>query len=205
MRYLARVALLSAILLSSQACAEKVSYQNWVADLNGKNNEAYTIADPNTSFGVYCASEQCLFYLRQNLNCTAGAKYSVLMNSPSISTALNMECTPINGNVFQILTPFNAGLQATQAGDGVGFAVALQSGAFAVTRFNLQGAKQAIDRVLTEAAGTKNREQRQAPVVPPTQILIIPPVQIVPQVPQNQVPNRPLNQPQKPGSKDISI
>lgn len=205
MKNLGRILLLCTILATSQAWAEKVAYQNWVADLNGKSNEAYTIADPNTSFGVYCASEQCLFYLHQSLNCSPGAKYSVLMNSPSISTALNMECTPINGNVFQILTPFNAVLQATQAGESVGFAVALQSGAFAVTRFNLQGAKQAIDKVLTEAANSKNREQRPVPVVPPAQILIVPPIQIVPKAPQNPAPNLPQNQPQKPGSKDISI
>jgi len=200
-RHFIRVLLLTAFLASSHAWAEKISYQNWVADLNGKSNEAYTIADQNTSFGVYCSSEQCLFYLHQSLNCSPGAKYSVLMNSPSISTALNMECTPINGNVFQILTPFNAVLQATQAGESVGFAVALQSGAFAVTRFNLQGAKQAIDRVLTEAANSKRKEPKPAPVAPPPQILIVPPIQIIPQGPQNQAPNAPQNQ----GSKDISI
>jgi hypothetical protein len=197
-RQIIRIFLLAAIMASSQARAEKISYQNWVADLNGKSNEAYTIADQNTSFGVYCASEQCLFYLHQSLNCTPGAKYSVLINSPSISTALNMECTLINGNIFQILTPFNAVLKATQAGESVGFAVALQSGAFAVTRFNLQGAKQAIDKVLTEAAASKQREQRQAP---PPQILIVPPIQIVPQAPQKP----PQNVMPKPPANDISI
>ena len=193
------------LLMSFAAMGEKISYQSWVAELSGKSNEAYTIADPGASFGVYCASEQCLFYLRQNLNCTPGAKYSVLMNSPSISTALSMECTLINGNIFQILTPFNAVLQATQAGESIGFAVALQSGAFAVTRFNLQGAKPAIDRVLTEAANSKKREPKPAPINPPAQILIVPPIQVVPKAPQNPAPNLPQNQPQKPGSKDISI
>ena len=118
-----------------------------------------------------------------------------------------MECTLINGNVFQILTPFNAVLQSTQAGDSVGFAVALQSGAFAVTRFNLQGAKQAIDRVLTEAAKSNRNEPKPAPVIPPPQILIVPPIQIVPQGPQNRAPNNPRAPqiPQNSPSKDISI
>jgi hypothetical protein len=194
--------LASLLLMSSAAYAgEKVPYQQWISELGGNTNEAYTVADPNSSLGVFCANEQCLFYLRQALNCSPGAKYSVLMNSPSVSTALSMECTPINGNIFQILTPFDAVLRATQTGESIGFAVALQSGAFAVTRFSLAGAKQAIDRVLTEAANSKKREQKPAP---PTQILIIPPLQVVPQAPQNQTPSTPQNPPKKSGSKDIS-
>lgn len=193
--------------VSSLAMAgETVSYQNWIVELNGKTNEAHTVADANTSLGLFCSGEQCLFYLHQSLNCTPGAKYSVLMNSPSISTALSMECTLINGNVFQILTPFNAVLKATQAGEVVGFAVALQSGAFAVTQFSLAGAKPAIERVLNEAPNSKKREQLPAPVVPP-QIIILPPIQIAPQAPQTpkspQIPGP--NQNIKPGSNDISI
>ena len=181
---------------------DKFPYQNWTAELSGSSNEAYTIADANTSFGTFCSGGQCLFYLHQGLNCAPGAKYSVLMNSPSISTALTMECTLINGNIFQILTPFNAVLKATQAGESIGFAVALQSGAFAVSQFSLVGAKPAIERVLNEAANSQKKEQKQ---VQPPQILIIPPIQILPNVPPNQVPNVPKNSPQKPASKDISI
>jgi hypothetical protein len=187
---------LSASLVSA---GEKFSYQNWVAEMGGQTNEAYTIADASTSFGTFCSNGQCLFYLHQNLNCTPGAKYSVLMNSPSISTALTMECTLINGNVFQILTPYNAVLQATQAGESIGFAVALQSGAFAVTRFSLLGAKPAIERVLTEAANSKQREQK------PPQIIIVPPLQIVPRVMPNQPQGTPQNAIPKSNSKDISI
>jgi hypothetical protein len=181
------------------SAGEKFTYQNWVAEMGGQTNEAYTIADSSTSFGTFCSNEQCLFYLHQNLNCTPGAKYSVLMNSSSISTALSMECTPINGNVFQILTPYNAVLQATQAGESIGFAVALQSGAFAVTRFSLLGAKPAIERVLTEAANSKSREQK------PPQIIIVPPLQIVPKVLPNQPQAKPQDSIPKSNSKDISI
>ncbi|MBT8614577.1 hypothetical protein G6652_08850 [Polynucleobacter paneuropaeus] len=188
------------LMASSLAVAgEKIAYQDWVAELSGKTNEAYTIADPNTSFGTFCSGDQCLFYLHQSLNCTPGAKYSVLMNSSSVSTALTMECTVINGNIFQILTPFNAVLQATQAGDSIGFAVALQSGAFAVTRFSLLGAKPAIDRMFGEASGNKHKGQNVPPA--PPQILIVPPIQIVPQVPQNRAPNNPP----KSASPNVSI
>ena len=119
----------------------------------------------------------------------------MLMNSPSVSTALTMKCTSIGGNVFQILTPFDAVFKAIQAGDSIGFAVALQSGAFAVTRFSLLGAKPAVDRVLNEAALGKSKsqkpEQRLTPPMP------VPPTQTVPKIAPKTAPNSP--------SKDISI
>ena len=183
------------LLMANLAWAgDKIVYQNWIAELGGKTNEAYTIADPNTSFGSFCSGEQCLVYLHQSFVCSPGAKYSVLMNSPSVSTALTMECTLINGNIFQILSPFETVLKATQAGESIGFAVALQSGAFAVTRFSLVGAKPAIERVLVEAATSKQREQKEQKEAPK---LAPPPVQMTPK----SAPN--LNQ--KAPSKDISI
>jgi hypothetical protein len=49
----------------------------------------------------------------------------------------------------------------------IGFAVALQSGAFAVTRFSLAGAKPAIERALLEAANSKNRQTKPSTPKPP--------------------------------------
>jgi hypothetical protein len=153
------------VALSAQA--EKLVAQNWVLDLNGQTNEAHTANDSNSSFGAFCSGEKCLFYLRQSLKCDPGTKYSVLMNSQSVSTALSMECTQIGGSLFQILDPFEAVLRATQTGEMIGFAVALQSGAFAVNRFSLVGAKPAIERVLLEAAKSKLLEQKTPPVNTP--------------------------------------
>lgn len=78
-----------------------------------------------------------------------------------------MECTQIRGNLFQILDPFEAVLRATREGEVIGFAVALQSGAFAVNRFSLLGAKPAIERVLLEAAQSKFKGQSSTPKIPP--------------------------------------
>ena len=138
---------------------EKIAFQNWVAELNGQINEAYTVNGPQSSFGMFCSGEQCLFYLHQNLRCTPGEKYSVLMNGPPISSALTMECTQINGNLFQILKPFDEVLKGVQNGEAIGFAVALQSGAFAVNRFSLVGANSAINRVMQEANQNKQNKQ----------------------------------------------
>lgn len=186
MKYLATIII--SVALNLAHATENIAYQNWAVNIGEEKNEAYTIVDPNTSFGVFCGGDQCLFYLHQGFNCTPGTKYSVLMNSSTISTALTMECTLIRGNLFQILTPFNEVLQAIQVGGTIGFAIALQSGAFAVTRFSLQGSKLAVDRVLTQAATKKNSEHSLAPKQLP------PPAKSMPALPK--LP--------QPSSKDIS-
>jgi hypothetical protein len=151
----------------SQQASQKIAFQNWMLDISGQTTEAYTANDSKSSFGVFCAGEQCLFYLHQALNCEPGTKYSVLINSQTVATALSMECTRIGGKLFQILNPFESVLRAAQAGDTIGFAVALQSGAFAVTRFSLAGAKPAIERALIEAANSKNRQTKPPTPTPP--------------------------------------
>ena len=153
--------------LSLQATAgEKVAYQNWIVDMSGSTTEAYTANDSKSSFGVFCAADKCLFYLHQALQCQPGAKYSVLMNSATVSTALSMQCTQIGSNLFQILDPFDAVLNAVKVGDTIGFAVALQSGAFGVTRFSLAGSTDAIRRALQEAAKAVQRPSQPAPATP---------------------------------------
>jgi hypothetical protein len=157
-------------LLSFQVFAgEKVAYQNWIVDMNGATTEAYTANDSKSSFGVFCAADKCLFYLHQALQCQPNTKYSVLMNSATVSTALSMQCTQIGGNLFQILDPFDAVLNAVKAGDTIGFAVALQSGAFGVTRFSLAGATDAIKRALAEASKAAQQTPKgpAVPVQPP--------------------------------------
>lgn len=155
------VGVLLAFSLGAQA--ERLALQSWIVDLNGQTNEAHTANDSKSSFGVFCSGEKCLFYLHQSLKCDPGAKYSVLMNSQAISTALSMECTQIGGNLFQILDPFEEVLRVTQAGEVICFAIALQSGAFAVNPFSLAGAKPAIERAFLEAAKSKFREQKLPP------------------------------------------
>lgn len=155
------------LLASSLATAgEKLGYLNWVADLSGQVNEAYTINGPQSSFGMFCSADKCLFYLHQALRCQPGEKYSVLMNSPPIAAAIRMECTLVGGNLFQILEPFDQVMKGVQNGETIGFAVALQSGAFAANSFSLLGAKQAINRVMQEANQSKLKKQNPAPAIP---------------------------------------
>jgi hypothetical protein len=146
---------------------EKIIHQNWVVDIGDQTTEAYTANDSKSSFGIFCSGEQCLFYLHQALKCEPGTRYSVLINSQTVASAVSMECTRIGGNLFQILDPFNTVLRATQAGETIGFAVALQSGAFAVARFSLDGAKPARERALIEAARSKSRAPKSSPPATP--------------------------------------
>ena len=184
MRLLRAIFATSCLLMAQGSNAQRITSQNWILDLNGQTNEAHTANDSKSSFGVFCSGEKCLFYLHQALKCEPGTKYSVLMNSQTISTALSMECTQIGANLFQILDPFEAVLRATQVGETIGFAVALQSGAFAVTRFSLIGAKPAIERTLLEAAKSK--------LIPPKTS------------PENTPKSTPKTTPKSP-PKDISI
>jgi len=148
--------------IAAQAYAgEKVAYQNWIVDMSGATTEAHTANDSNSSFGLFCSGEKCLFYLHQALQCQPNAKYSVLMNSANLSTALSMQCTQIGNNLFQILDPFNAVLEALKVGETIGFAIALQSGAFGVARFSLAGSSDAIKRTLSEAARSSQRSSPQ--------------------------------------------
>jgi len=162
-----RLVIAMLLLVSSLATAgEKLGYLNWEADLSGQVNEAYTINGPQSSFGMFCSADKCLFYLHQALRCQPGEKYSVLMNSPPISAAIRMECTLVGGNLFQILEPFDQVMKGVQNGETIGFAVALQSGAFAANSFSLLGAKQAINRVMQEANQSKLKKQNPAPAIP---------------------------------------
>ena len=88
-----------------------------------------------------------------------------------------MECTRIGGNLFQILEPFDLVFKSIQQGQMIGFAVALQSGAFAVNRFSLLGAKPAIEKALLEAAKTK---QSRPKVIPPNSSKPSPQIQTQP-------------------------
>jgi hypothetical protein len=154
---------------------EKLEVQDWKIQSNGLITEAYTAPVPDSTFGLFCSAENCIFYLHQALACQPNTKYSVLMNSLTISTAITMKCTAVGADLFWILSPFETVLRATQVGDQIGFAVALQSGAFAVSRFSLAGGKQSINQALVVAA---KKKQPLPNVAPPSNIPNKPPTEI---------------------------
>ena len=82
------------------------------------------------------------------------------MNGAAVSAAIGMQCTLVGKHYFQILDSFDQVLNAVRTGSNIGFAVALQGGAFSLYRFSLNGAVPAIQRALDEAS--KKRQPKPA-------------------------------------------
>ena len=152
--------------LSVAHANDKIAYQNWAVEIGPETTEAYTANESASTFGLFCGGTTCVFYLKPNLNCAPNTKNSVLMNTGITSAALGMQCTQIGQYYFQILDPFDVVLNALKAGDSIGFAVALQGGAFSVTRFSLQGALPAIQKAIDEAARKKMQPAPNQQMVP---------------------------------------
>ena len=140
---------------------EKLAFQNWIVESGPETTEAYTANDSNSSLGLFCGGTTCVFYLNPNLNCQPNTKNTVLMNGSTVSAAIGMQCTLVGKHYFQILESFDQVLNAIKAGGNIGFAVALQGGAFSVYRFSLNGALPAIQRALDEAAKKRQVKPEQ--------------------------------------------
>ena len=152
--------------LSVAHANDKIAYQNWAVEIGPETTEAYTANESASTFGLFCGGTTCVFYLKPNLNCGPNTKNSVLMNTGITSAALGMQCTQIGQYYFQILDPFDVVLNALKTGDSIGFAVALQGGAFSVARFSLQGALPAIQKAIDEAARKKMQPVPNQQMVP---------------------------------------
>jgi len=145
---------------------DKIAYQNWVVETTPETTEAYTANDSASTFGLFCGGTTCVFYLKPNLNCIPNTKNAVLLNTGHTSAAIGMQCTLVGNYYFQILDNFDVVFNAAKTGDTVGFAVALQGGAFSVTRFSLQGAIPAIQKAIDDAARKKLQPAPNQELVP---------------------------------------
>lgn len=142
--------------LSSQTIAQQsLKFDDWQIQYTANSIEAFTVGGPNSSFGMYCNGDQCLFYLHDSLLCQPGSKSPVLMSGINATAAIGLQCTQVGGVLFQILEPFNSVLDTLKLGGFVGFAVPLQNGTFGFSRFSLQGASEAIKKTLQEVANNK--------------------------------------------------
>lgn len=157
--------LLSLLIAAPTSANERVIYQNWIVDIGAETTEAYTANDSGSSLGLFCGGSTCVFYPNPNLNCQPNSKNAVLMNSATQSASIAMQCTLVGKHYFQILDPFEQVLSAVKSGGHIGFAVALQGGAFSVYRFSLNGALPALQRTLDESA----KKRLSKPAKPPTQ------------------------------------
>jgi hypothetical protein len=161
-KILQAAAFLWALLWVTTASAnDRAVYQHWTVDIGSETVEAYTANESNSSLGLFCGGSTCVFYLNPNLNCQPNTKNAVLMNSATQSAAIGMQCTLVGKHYFQILDSFDQVFNAVKSGGNIGFAVALQGGAFSVYRFSLIGALPSLQRALEEASKRRQNKSLQ--------------------------------------------
>lgn len=158
------IAFLLAFFSGNLWAIERVAIGNWIVQTSTGSIEASTSAG-STSFGMYCQSDQCMFYLHDSLRCHPGSRSPILMSGLGNAASLNMKCAQINGVLFQILEPFNTVLNEVKRDGIVSFAVPLQNGSFGVSRFSLNGGFEAIRQALQEAGNAKQSPLK--PISPP--------------------------------------
>lgn len=155
----------------------QTSFNNWMLESKESITEAYTTSESNTTFGIFCSANQCVFYVYQPTLCLPNQRYPALLRNQLQSQAITMKCTLVGGKLFLVVEPFNTILQASQIGEHISFAVSLQSNDFITMRFSLSGARQAITQALQISS------QKAIPKVSP-------PVQPAPpKIPQPVRPN----------------
>jgi hypothetical protein len=160
---------------SSTQAQDIAAYQDWRVQKTLNSVEAYTAPNANSSFGLYCIGDQCLFYLHDSLLCQPGSISPVLMSSVQSAASISMQCSLVGGKLFQILQPFTAVLNTLKANGVVSFALPLQAGTFGISSFSLAGSAEAIKRTLLEAAKTKeNKDSKEQPAPQAPQKLTIP-------------------------------
>lgn len=145
----------------------------WTLESKEIITEAYTAGETNTTFGIFCSANQCMFYIHQPSVCLPNQRYPALVRNQIQTYAITMKCTLVGNKLFLILEPFNTMLQASQIGEQIHFAFALQSAEFMTARFSLSGARQAIQEVLQISA---KKAVPKPPVTPqPNPPKVIPP------------------------------
>lgn len=159
------VSALSSLSIQVQA-QQSLRMDDWQVQYTPNSIEAFTVGGPNSSFGMYCSGEQCLFYLHDSLLCQPGSKSPVLMSGINSTASIGLQCAQVGGVLFQILEPFNSVLDTLKTGGFVGFAVPLQNGSFGFSRFSLRGASEAIKKTLNDAANSKKPTPEAVPPKP---------------------------------------
>ena len=151
-------------LFGSGVALAQTSISQWTLESKEITTEAYTAGETNTTFGIFCSANQCMFYVHQPSVCLPNQRYPALVRNQIQTHAITMKCTLVGAKLFLILEPFNTVLQVTQIGEQISFAYALQSTDFITMRFSLSGARQTIQEALQISA---KKGAPKPPVTPP--------------------------------------
>jgi hypothetical protein len=144
---------LSIFAISNSASAQKRQFVgDWITDIDGEINEAYVANDSKSIFGLICI-DKCLWYVDFQRACEDGDKYTALMAHANSAGAIELTCLKYEKRHILILNDFTKVQNATLESDNLGFAIALQSGRFHVSRFSMKGARAAQERVVNASLG----------------------------------------------------
>ena len=141
----------SQMLMLGAALAQSSMWQT-IAAANKKDQIAFTVGkdDNKQVLAVRCFrdSKKCAVILSMGTQCEDKAVYPMLINSDAGALQIRGFCTVNEGRYEYILSPYDQVSQILYTGKGVlGIATPLEDGAFRAFRFNLFGAKDAIDVV----------------------------------------------------------
>lgn len=145
---------LSALLASTGASAQLLTFGQWTFGRTSDGFYASTTNDSGHALGRYCHGESCVYLLGVTNACTKGDRYPVLVNTTSGSRTLEVYCNgPLEGgNKYQYaFTAFDDVERMVFRAPKVGFAIPFAGAAFTVVRFSLIGSNEAI-AAMTAAA-----------------------------------------------------
>ena len=144
------------IVFGSTADGQVQTFGDWKVDLSDPGlYAASTVNDSNHELGQYCFFDKdssCDWYFETDTICTAGSNYPVLANADTNALYLEVLCLgEVKGRYAYAFTDFDKVDKLIRGSKQVGFAVPLQGDKFAVVRWNLNGATNALSAMRTAA------------------------------------------------------
>lgn len=147
--------------------AQENRWGAWTAGLSEDRQSSYagTVNDSGNLLAQYCflSSGNCVYLLAMPTSCKDGNRYPVLVNSDVGSFSTEIVCGgPLDGRFRYLFSNFEMINSAVRDAARIGFAVPLSGDNFRVTRFDLNGSRQALSRsldLLSRRQGGGTRQQ----------------------------------------------
>lgn len=140
--------------------------QTWSSGLMTDKTGVYvgTVSESGAILARYCyfKDSSCVWMITTDLNCEAGADYPALATSKAAShlTLLCANREPKPAVNRYLVRPYDSMQSLIDAGEVFGLAMVTEAGGFKVFRFNLNGAKIAIqeaEALFRQASRTKDQ------------------------------------------------
>lgn len=143
--------ILATALLSTSSAVEAQTQQfgSWAVRVTEGNETLYagTVNDSNAVFGQFCYPSEgsCYWLLANNIQCSSGSRYPVLVNADSGASSLEVLCLQIDETSRYAFTNFDAIDAVVKGSQRLGIAFPMANGLFQVNRFSLEGATDAVE------------------------------------------------------------